>query len=752
MKRVTLSLLILFFLSIAAFAATSADPDPARYVDPFIGTGGHGHTFPGPCVPFGMVQLSPDTGTEGWDWCSGYHASDSSIMGFTHTHLSGTGAADLGDILVMPYTGAYRAEPGAKERPGNGYRSVFSHDEETASAGYYSVLLKSWNVKAELTATTHCGFHRYTFPASAQSNIIIDLEHGISDRSVETWVEVVGRDAIRGLRRSKGWAPDHSVYFYAKFSKPFDEFATAKGSRIVVGRSKATGRNVKAIARFTTDAGEAVSVKVGISAVSAENALVNLDTEIAGWSFDDVRARARAGWNNELRKVSVEGGTDAGKRTFYTALYHALLVPYVFTDVNGEYRGMDKKIHQAAGFTYYTLFSLWDTFRAAHPLYSIIEPDRNNDFVKSLLAKYDEAGRLPTWELHSNETWCMTGYHSVPVIADALLKGYGDFDAQKAYTAMKESAEENIRGLRPYRSFGYIPYDRENNSVSITLEYAYDDWCIAQVAKKLGYASDAEAYTKRALSYKNLFDTQTGFMRGKSANGKWRPDFDPMRVSTLGRGDFTEGNAWQYTFFVPQDIDGLIALYGGDDEFAKKLDALFSQPSVNDNAQSPDVSGLIGQYAQGNEPSHQVAYLYAYAGKAYKTQERVRTIMSTLYSDARDGLCGNEDCGQMSAWYVLSALGFYPVNPADGTYVIGSPLFERAAIALPNGKAFIIKANGVSDACGYIQSAILNGKPYGSSFITHKDMMNGGELVFIMGEKPSLWGCEADERPVSAIR
>lgn len=736
----------------AAFAATATDPDPARYVDPFIGTGGHGHTFPGPCVPFGMVQLSPDTGTEGWDWCSGYHASDSSIMGFTHTHLSGTGAADLGDILVMPYTGAYRAEPGAKERPGSGYRSVFSHDEETASAGYYSVLLKSWNVKAELTATTHCGFHRYTFPASRQSNIIIDLEHGISDRSVETWVEVVGRDAIRGLRRSKGWAPDHSVYFYAKFSKPFDEFATAKGSRIVVGRSKANGRNVKAIARFTTDAGEAISVKVGISAVSAENALVNLDTEIAGWSFDDVRARARAGWNNELRKVSVEGGTDAGKRTFYTALYHSLLVPYVFTDVNGEYRGMDKKIHQAAGFTYYTLFSLWDTFRAAHPLYSIIEPDRNNDFVKSLLAKYDEAGRLPTWELHSNETWCMTGYHSVPVIADALLKGYGNFDAQKAYTAMKESAEENIRGLRPYRSFGYIPYDRENNSVSITLEYAYDDWCIAQVAKKLGYASDAEAYTKRALSYKNLFDTQTGFMRGRSANGKWRPNFDPMRVSTLGGGDFTEGNAWQYTFFVPQDVDGLIGLYGGDDEFAKKLDALFSQPSVNDNAQSPDVSGLIGQYAQGNEPSHQVAYLYAYAGKAYKTQERVRTIMSTLYSDARDGLCGNEDCGQMSAWYVLSALGFYPVNPADGTYVIGSPLFERATIALPNGKAFIIEANGVSDACGYIQSAMLNGKPYGSSFITHKDMMNGGELVFIMGEKPSLWGCAADERPVSAIR
>ena len=749
MRRLTLSALIALLSATASFAAATVDP--AQYVDPFIGTGGHGHTFPGPSVPFGMVQLSPDTGTEGWDWCSGYHDSDTSIMGFSHTHLSGTGAADLGDIMVMPYTGDYRTIPGTKARPETGYRSVFSHADETASAGSYSVLLKSWNIRAELTATTRCGFHRYTFPASTKSNVIFDLEHGISDRSIETWVEVVGADSIQGMRRSRGWAPDHAVYFFAEFSKPFAEFATVVNNRLVVGRPSAKGRNVKAIVRFRTDSQEAVLVKVGLSAVSVENARENLNAEIADWSFDGVRERARAAWNNELGKVSIVGGTDAAKRTFYTALYHALLVPSTFTDANGEYRGMDRKVHQAADFTYYTIFSLWDTFRAAHPLYSIIAPDRNNDFVKSLLAKYDEAGRLPTWELHSNETWCMTGYHSVPVIADAILKGYGSFDVHKAYTAMKKSAEEDIRGLRQYRSYGYIPYDQVNNSVSITLEYAYDDWCIAQVAKKLGYAGDADTYTKRALFYRNVFDPQTGFMRGKSSNGKWRPGFDPKSVSILGKGDFTEGNSWQYSFFAPQDVDGLIALYGGDEKFCEKLDALFSQPSVNTNPFSPDVTGLIGQYAQGNEPSHQVAYLYAYAGEAYKTQERVRQIMSTLYSDQRDGLCGNEDCGQMSAWYVLSALGFYPANPVDGTYVIGSPLFDRAAIALPNGKTFVIEADGVSEADAYIQSATMNGTPYNASFITHHDLMEGGTLVFAMGAHPSVWGCAVDARPVSMI-
>ncbi|HEX2982798.1 MAG TPA: glycoside hydrolase family 92 protein, partial [Ignavibacteriales bacterium] len=437
---------------------------------------------------------------------------------------------------------------------------------------------------------------------------------------------------------------------------------------------------------------------------------------------------------------------------FYTSLYHALLVPYLFTDANGEYKGMDNKIHKAEGFKYYTLFSLWDTFRAAHPLYSIFMPEENNDFVKSMIAKYDEAGRLPVWELHSTETWCMIGYHSIPVIADAYLKGYGNFDIEKAYKAMKESAEDSIRGLKYYKRYGYIPYEMENNSVSITLEYAYDDWCIAQVAKKLGKQDDYEHYTKRALYYKNMFDVSTGFMRGKDADGKWRKDFNPFNVSILGKGDFTEGNSWQYTFFVPQDIHGLIDLYGGAKNFTAKLDDMFNQAPVNDNEQSLDVSGLIGQYAQGNEPSHHGAYLYNYGGEAYKTQARVKNIMTTMFTDKRDGLCGNEDCGQMSAWYVFSALGFYPVNPADGVYVIGSPVFDKAELTLSNGKKFSVTAKNVSDKNIYIQSAELNGKPYNYSYITHKDLLKGGELVFVMGSEPSNWGCAEGERPVSAIK
>ncbi|HEX2983825.1 MAG TPA: GH92 family glycosyl hydrolase, partial [Ignavibacteriales bacterium] len=736
-----------FLLVLACSAAFAQSENLSKYIDPFIGTGFHGHTFPGPCVPFGMVQLSPDTGNRDWDWCSGYHDSDGSLMGFSHTHLSGTGGADLGDILFMPYTGDWRTIPGSKENPEEGYRSRFSHTDEKAEAGYYSVKLESYNIFAELTATQRCGFHKYTFPKSDKSNIIIDLNHGISDEAKEAWVELVSKDEVRGVRRSGGWAPDHYVYFYAKFSKPIDEFAVAVDEKIT-NEKYAKGKNVKALLRFKTKAGEEVLAKVGISAISAENALANLNAEIAGWDFDRIRKQAAKAWDKQLEKVVVEGKSDAQKRVFYTSLYHALLVPYLFTDANGEYKGMDNKIHKAEGFKYYTLFSLWDTFRAAHPLYSIFTPVENNDFVKSKIAKYDEAGRLPVWELHSTETWCMIGYHSIPVIADAYLKGYGNFDIEKAYKAMKESAEDSIRGLKYYKRYGYIPYEMENNSVSITLEYAYDDWCIAQVAKKLGKQDEYEHYTKRALSYKNMFDVSTGFMRGKDAGGKWRRDFNPFNVSILGKGDFTEGNSWQYTFFVPQDINGLIDLYGGAKNFTAKLDDMFNQEPVNDNEQSLDVSGLIGQYAQGNEPSHHVAYLYNYGGEAYKTQARVKNIMTTMFTDKRDGLCGNEDCGQMSAWYVFSALGFYPVNPADGVYVIGSPVFDKAELTLSNGKKFAVTAKNVSDKNIYIQSAALNGKPYNYSYITHKDLLKGGELVFVMGSEPSNWGCAEGERPV----
>lgn len=744
--------LIIFILSLASIwplVLNAQNKNLSRYIDPFIGTGFHGHTFPGPCLPFGMVQLSPETGTEHWDWCSGYHDSDSSIMGFSHTHLSGTGGADLGDIMLMPYTGEWKTEPGSKEKPSEGYRSVFSHKDEKASAGYYSVVLKSYGVLAELTATKRCGFHKYSFPASDKSNIILDLDHGISDKTSEAWFEVVGKDCVRGLRKSEGWAPGHYVYFYAKFSKPVKEFAAVIDGKIGNGLTKAEGKSVKALLRFNTKANEAVYVKVGISAVSAENARLNLEKEISGWNFDQVKTAAAKAWDKELEKVVAEGGTAEQKRTFYTALYHAFLVPYLFSDVNGQYRGMDNKIHKADGFDYYTLFSLWDTFRAAHPLYSILTPERNNDFVKSMIRMYEEGGRLPVWELHSNETWCMIGYHSLPVITDALLKGYGNFNSEKAYEAMKATADDTIRGLKYYRQYGYIPYEKENNSVSVTLEYAFDDWCLAQAAKKLGKTEDYKRFLSRALYYKNLYDSGTGFLRGKDTLGNFRKDFNPLNVSIWGRGDFTEGNAWHYAFFAPQDINGLMELHGGAEKFAAKLDDLFNQPAVNDNEHSLDVTGLIGQYAQGNEPSHHVAYLYNYAGEAYKTQERLRNIMSTMFTDKRDGLCGNEDCGQMSAWYVFSAIGFYPVNPASGTYVIGSPLFDKVAIKMANGKKFIINAHSNSPDNKYIQSAELNRKPYNNSFITHQDLLKGGELKFEMSSMASKWGSAVNERPVS---
>ncbi|HEX3073551.1 MAG TPA: GH92 family glycosyl hydrolase, partial [Ignavibacteriales bacterium] len=555
-----------------------------------------------------------------------------------------------------------------KENPEEGYRSRFSHAGEKAEAGYYSVKLMSYNITAELTATKRCGFHKYTFPQSDKSNIIIDLAHGIDDSTDESWIEIIGKDQVRGFRKSSGWwAQDEYIYFHAKFSKAIDEsYIHIDPKHPLKKRSaKGIGKGVKALLRFKTKEGEAILVKVGISAVSAENALANLNAEIPDWDFDKTRQAAAKAWDEQLSKIVVQGN-EKQKRIFYTAMYRALLVPYLYMDVNGEYRGMDKKIYKADGFTRYTLFSLWDTFRAAHPLYSIIAPKENNNFIKTMLAMYDEVGRLPMWEMHTIETWGMSGYHSVPVIADAYLKGYGDFDIEKAFKAMKRSAEDEM--LNDYKEYGYIPFTSDYNSVSTTLEYAYDDWCIAQVAKKLGKEDEYEYYIKRAQYYKNLFDTSTGFMRGKDSLGAWRKDFDPLYITPIDAGDFAEGNSWQYTFFVPQDVNGLIKLYGGAEKFAAKLDTLFSLKAEG-SEESLDVSGLIGQYAHGNEPGHHTIYLYNYAGEAYKTQQRAHEIMATMYHDTRGGLPGNEDCGQMSAWYIFSALGFYPVNPAQGVYV-----------------------------------------------------------------------------------
>jgi len=760
MKRIMLlsiSLLALSFLSCQRNTGQSnkkekKTADVCNYVDPFIGTGAHGHTFPGPCLPHGMVQLSPDTGEHGWDWCSGYHDTDHSVMGFSMTHLSGTGAADLGDILFMAYNGAWKTKPGSKAHPNEGYRSVFSHKQEHASVGYYSVFLKSYGIKAELTVGKRSGMMRYTFPKTGNRNIIIDLNRGIQNHTVSSAVHFVGNNAIEGYRQSHGWANDRYVYFYAKFSQPFEKHAIVENGKIIGGANNASGKVVKALVRFAQTTNKPLLVKVGISAVSMANAKANLESGIPGWNFDQVRKDAVKTWEKALSKITVKGGTKEQLRTFYTALYHALLAPYLYSDVNGQYVGMDRKVH-TANFNYYTVFSLWDTFRAAHPLYQLIEPGENNDFVKTMLTMYKQEGHLPVWELDGNETWCMIGTHSVSVIADDILHGQPDFSIPEAYQAMKSAVDDTIRGLKAYHKYGYVPDNVESNSVSRTVEDAYTDWCVAQVAKKLGKMADYRKYMKRAENFKNLFNPANGgFLQGKNTKGQWRKNFNPIDVSRLGSDDFTEGNSWQYTFFAPQDVDGLIHLIGSRKAFIRKLNALFDQPSINNNPSEPDVSGMIGQYAQGNEPSHEIAYLYDYAGAPYETASHVRLIMDSLYNDTRNGLCGNDDCGQMSAWYVFGAMGFYPVNPASGVYAIGSPLFPKLTLHTGSKKPFTVEAKNVSKKNMYIQSATLNGKDYPYSWITQKQIEQGGKLVFHMGDKPSKWATKAADCPVSKIK
>ncbi|MFA7229271.1 MAG: GH92 family glycosyl hydrolase, partial [Melioribacteraceae bacterium] len=638
----------IFFLLAVLFLQYSFAQDKKliEYVDPFIGTGGHGHTYPGATLPFGMMQLSPDTGIEGWDWCSGYHYSDKSIMGFSHTHLSGTGATDYADILFMPTVGTLKFNPGSKERPQEGYRSRFQHENEKASPGYYSVFLDDYKVMAELTATMRAGMHRYTFPNSSASNIIIDLKHGL-DSDSESMLKFAGTSSVEGFRKSRGWAQEHTVYFVAEFSKPFESFGTVVNGELNEGNSRAEGRDVKGYVRFSTKYGEAVKVRIGISAVSIEGARKNLHKEISHFDFEYIKQLAQKTWEKELNRIQVQSSDEDKKKIFYTALYHTLITPNLATDVDGKYFGMDRKTHTAKGFNYYTVFSLWDTFRAEHPLFTIIDQKRAKDFVKTLLAKYNEIGLLPVWELASNETWCMIGYHSVPVIFDAYMKGIRGFDAKAALEAMKKSAEREQHGQRLYRERGYLPADKENESVSKTLEYSYDDWCIAQFAKIIDVDKDYQKYNQRSLFYRNLFDESTGFMRGKMSDGSWITPFEPKAVTQ----QYTEANAYQYNFFVPHDIKGLIELHGGNENFVGRLDGLFTESDKLEGRFQPDISGLIGQYAHGNEPSHNFAYLYNYAGAAWKTQERVRGIMNDLYTSKPDGLCGNDDCGQMSAWY-----------------------------------------------------------------------------------------------------
>jgi predicted alpha-1,2-mannosidase len=740
-------LLILLLLPLQSSWAI-AQRDPTQYVDPFIGTAGHGHTFPGATMPFGMAQLSPDTRLTGWDGCSGYHYSDDIIYGFSHTHLSGTGISDYGDILLMPTVGDVYLTAKNGEQPDDikkGYASRFTHQNETAQPGYYAVRLEDDKILAELTTTKRAGFHRYTYPPTDQANIIFDLAH--RDKVINSYLRVTGGRSVVGWRRSEGWAKNQVIYFAAEFSQPFTTWGVALNDHIWPGLREVRGQNVKAFFTFDASGGAPVTVKVGLSPVSVEGALKNLATELNHWNFDKARQDAEHAWNVELNKIGITGGTEAQLKNFYTALYHAMIAPNLFMDVDGKYLGRDFKIHQADGFDNYTVFSLWDTFRAAHPLYNIIDQKRVVDFIKTFLAQYEQSGRLPVWELAGNETDTMIGYHAASVIADAAAKGINGFDREQAFAAMKHSADLKHFGLDAYTDHGYMSMEEERESVSKTLEYAYDDWCIAEMARLLGHRSDYNRYIARAQFYKNVFDPESGFMRPRT-NANWLAPFDPREVNF----NFTEANSWQYTFFVPQDVSGLIELMGGKQKFAGKLDQLFAASSKTTGRDQADITGLIGQYAHGNEPSHHMAYLYNYVNQPWKTQFRVRQILDNFYKAEPDGLIGNEDCGQMSAWYVLSAAGLYPVTPGSTVYAIGSPLFPEVRFNLENGKSFVITARGVSETNIYIQSARLNGNPYSKSYLTHEDLMAGGELAFEMGAQPNLkWGVGENDVPVSRI-
>ncbi|MCD6201097.1 MAG: GH92 family glycosyl hydrolase [Bacteroidales bacterium] len=732
--------LIIVIIAGTSFVSKTGSGDHVDYtswVDPFIGTGGHGHTFPGAMVPFGLVQLSPDTRMENWDGSSGYYYADKTIMGFSHTHLSGTGAPEYCDILFMPTVGKIQMQAGDENNSKTGYRSSYSHNNESASPGYYSVLLDDYKVKAELTATARSGFHQYTFPASHHSNIMIDLKN--RDRVIASNINILSNTEISGLRRSTRWVKDQYVYFYAKFSKPFKKFGIAINDTLVEHITRASGKNIKAFVSFDTRKNEKILVKVGISAVSAANAKLNLETEIKDWDFNKIRKRAHDAWNRHLSRIEIEGGTRKQRRIFYTALYHTAMEPNIFNDVDGRYRGVDLKVHQATGFTRYTVFSLWDVFRAEMPLYTILDPSRMNDFIKTFLAIYKNGGRLPHWEIWGSHSGSMIGHHALPVIVDAYNKGIRNYDISLAYKAMKHQVDHS--GY--YARMGFIPADKSSGSVSKVLEYAYDDWCIADMAKKLGMDDDYLVYQQRAQFYKNLYDPSTGFMRPKNTDRSWVTPFDPAE----GSEHFVEGNSYQYSLFAPHDVSGLVELMGGDRKFEQWLDRLFTKKSKYD-AFVIDASGLIGQYAHGNEPSHHLAYLYNYVGAAPKTQKRVRQILGTMYDDKPDGLKGNEDCGQMSAWYILSSIGFYPVNPADAKYSIGTPLFDKVTIHLENGKDFIVQTKNGSEQNMYIQSATLNGKPYTKSWFSHDEITKGGKFVFVMGATPNYnWGTSSADRP-----
>ncbi len=732
MKRIieiSLSVFVLLLVSCGSEQSKTEYANGYDYVNTFIGTGGHGHTYPGATLPFGMVQLSPDTRLEGWDGCSGYHNTDSIIYGFSHTHLSGTGVGDYGDVLLMPTQGAVWFDNGYKTGAENGYASWFKKETENASPGYYEVKLEEHDIDVRLTATERVGIHQYTFNKEGSSNVIIDLQH--RDKLLKSDLKVIGENELEGYRVSNAWATEQHIYFVVKFSR-------------TISNKEFNEDSTKCALSFDIKKGEQIDVAVGISAVSIEGAHKNLEAEASHWDFEKYNADAKAKWEKALNKIQIASQDETKKEIFYSALYHTMIAPNVFSDVDGKYRGMDMKIHESEDLVY-TVFSLWDTFRATHPLYTIIEQQKTNEFIRTFLKQYKDGGALPIWELAANYTGCMIGYHAISVIVDAYMKGLRDYDTGLAMEAMLHSARQDELGLASYKQKGYIAAGDESESVSKTLEYAYDDWCIATMAKEMDLMETYEEFINRAQFYKNIYNTESGFMQSKM-NGGWSTGFNPAEVNF----NFTEANSWQYSMFVPQDIEGLIHLHGGAQNFEKKLDKLFATEMELTGRHQVDITGLIGQYAHGNEPSHHMAYLYDFIGKPYKAQERVHQILTEQYTNQPDGLSGNEDCGQMSAWYVLSAMGFYSVTPGADYYAIGTPLFDEVAISLENGKQFIIKANNVSDENKYIQSAKLNGDELNTAALYHKDIVSGGELVFEMGSKPNgNWGTE--NMPIPSI-
>lgn len=768
-KLLNIKLASLTLVLITQAITTMAQNKPAErlvtYVKPIIGTQRMGHTYPGATVPFGMVQLSPETDSVGYElnggynpkvyeYCAGYQYEDKTITGFSHTHFSGTGHSDLGDFLMMPTVGALKLNPGTAGQPGSGYRSRFSHQNEVSQANYYKVKLDDYNIQAEMTTSTRVGFHQYTFPQSDQAHIVLDLTAGIynyPDKNVWTYIRVVNDTLVTGYRQTNGWAKNRVLYFAMRFSKPivahgFRNESTRQVYRGFWGKFNQTqnfpeiaGQRIKAYFDFKTTEGEKVKVKMALSPVSMDGALANMQAEIPGWDFEKVKADGQQQWENELHKIVIQTNSKATKENFYTAMYHTLINPTIYMDVDGKYKGLDQNVHQANGFANYTTFSLWDTYRALHPLFNIIDPARNNDMVKSMLAHFEQSPEhmLPVWSNSGNENWCMSGYHSVSVIADAIIKGNGaGIDANKALDAcVTTSRQRNYEGIGYYIDLGYIPDEKNGNSVSSTLEYAYDDWAIAQLAKKLGRQDVYQEFYKRSQNYKNVYDKASGFMRPRLANGTFRPKFDPL--TTIGQG-FIEGNAWNYTLFAPQDPKGLIELMGGSKRVIPYLDSLFTMHLPDKFfAETEDITrdGIIGNYVHGNEPSHHVAYLYNWTTQPWKTQERVRMILPKMYKPTPDGLGGNDDTGQMSAWFIFTNLGFYPIAPASDAYALGSPAINGATIQLSGGKTFTVTVKNQGDKNVYVQKVLLNGKPLAGLSITHGEIMNGGELTFFMSNK-----------------